>query len=192
MDYLTAPLSGPPGDKLKLVAHLQFGVGVAAPLWANSWPNSWPDISTAFAVSSVVGLVGVLATLLSNVELLRLFFYFEGLSLLINFLALILNFSDKISVLLVLFVLLLVQAAAEWYTYGLLNDSGGTDNYSAFANDGPAHGHGRSDPFQAYEPPPAPPSNTYQGAGHNASPRQPQQQQQQQQQQPPSQPPNLV
>ena len=59
MDYLSNALAGPPGDKLKLATLAQLGLGLVGSYWMTD-------------LASTVAIVGILAVVLSQVELLRL------------------------------------------------------------------------------------------------------------------------
>lgn len=59
MDYISGALAGPPGDKLKLATLAQLVLGCLISYWA-------------IDLASVVAVFGILAVVLSQVELLRL------------------------------------------------------------------------------------------------------------------------
>ena len=59
MDSLLSSFQGPPGGQLKLAATVQLGLCLIASIWA-------PDTAGAIAV------LGILAVVLSNLELLQL------------------------------------------------------------------------------------------------------------------------
>ena len=59
MDYISGALAGPPGDKLKLATLVQLGLGFIISFWQ-------------LDLASVVAVIGILAVVLSQVELLRL------------------------------------------------------------------------------------------------------------------------
>ncbi|KAK9823282.1 hypothetical protein WJX72_001588 [[Myrmecia] bisecta] len=157
MDAFNSVYNGPPGGKVKLCSTGALALAILATLWQ-------PDLSAA------VSVLGVLAVVLSNGELLQLFIYFNPATLVIDVLQLFLIPHKHWYSFIVLLKLveILTKAAGTWYAYELFQATGGVDpaggSYQPF--NGPAPGTSspnrtaRNDPFasQTYAPPRANPN----------------------------------
>lgn len=135
---------GPPGGKLKSAATAQLLLALISTIWA-------PDVSGSLAV------LGILAVVMSNHDLLKLYFYLTPASLLVDVLRLaVLTRPTGYSILVMVQLLeMLAKVAGIYFAFDLYNLSAGVDgssmNYQSFTAAPPS----RSDPF--YEPPSAAP-----------------------------------
>jgi hypothetical protein len=174
MDYVLTQYDAVPGGRVKLAATVQLALGLVASIWH-------PSLGGA-----AVAVLGILAVVLSNEELLKIFFYLEPFSAVIDVIQLftVQRFGGWGTWVGFTFLGICVKLAGTYFAYELANTTGGDrSDYQQFG--GPMPGAASRATFASTYHPPSTNSNLYsQPPQENGSPPR--------QQAAPQQPPNLV
>lgn len=146
MNYLSPYLDGPPGGKLKLATVTQLGLGMAVSIWE-------------FNVGAVIAILGIMAVVSSNEEYLKLYFFFTPGAILIDIIQLLTYPRQSLWVIL-MFASVLAKLAGMYFSWDLMNMSGGDGLDYQQAWSGPTPG--QQSQHVSYNPPQQPPPSQQQ------------------------------